>query len=61
MICYKDMTFCSAECRNYNCPRNYTDDIHQAAREWWGGDHDDMPVAFSDFSDTCEEYEYDGR
>ena len=52
MICYRDMTFCSAACANYNCPRNYTDDIHLAAREWM----DPPPVAFADFSKDCGEY-----
>jgi hypothetical protein len=36
MISYKDMTFCSAQCRNLDCPRNYTDDIHLAARQCGG-------------------------
>ena len=54
MISYKDMTFCSAACKNFNCPRNYTDDIHLAARQWWGSD--DAPVAFADFSKDCKDY-----
>lgn len=58
MIHYRDMTFCSARCSNYNCPRNYTDDVHLAARAW-GGEH--PIVAFSDFSKTCEEYKEVGK
>lgn len=54
MIHYLDRTFCSAACANYTCPRNYTDDVHLAAREWWGGDG--APVAFADFSKDCGEY-----
>ncbi len=57
MICYKDMTFCSAQCRNHNCPRNFTDELHQQAREWWSHDPDHAPVAFSDFSEGCKDYE----
>lgn len=56
MICYKDMTFCRSDCVNFNCFRNYTDDIHLAAREWWKHDPDNIPVAFSDFSATCGAY-----
>ena len=52
VICYRDMTFCSAACANYNCPRNYTDDVHLAAREWM----DPPLVAFADFSKDCGEY-----
>lgn len=59
MICYRDMTFCSARCGNLNCPRNFTDEIHVAAREWWGGD--DVPIALADFSKDCPDYkEVDG-
>ena len=56
MICYRDMTFCSAACANYTCPRNYTDDVHLAARQWWSHDPDNVPVAFMDFSKDCGEY-----
>lgn len=56
MIHYHDMTFCSAACTNYTCPRNYTDDVHLAAREWWDHDPDNVPVAFADFSKDCGEY-----
>ena len=44
------MTFCSAECVNSECFRNYSPDVDKAAKAWGG---DDAPVAFSDFSDTC--------
>ena len=50
MICFRDMTFCSAECVNSECFRNYSPDVDKAAKAWGG---DDAPVAFSDFSDTC--------
>ena len=56
MICYKDQTFCSSDCKNDKCFRHWSDEVHQAAREWWGHDQGHPPVAFSDFSKTCPEY-----
>jgi hypothetical protein len=50
------MTFCSSDCVNRNCRRNYTDDIHLAARAWWSHDPDNAPVAFSDLSKDCPGY-----
>lgn len=59
MICYRDMTFCTAICGNEECGRNFTDEKAAAAKEWWKGfgklyeeDPDGAPVAFSDFKDT---------
>lgn len=60
MICYKDMTFCSASCAELNCHRNYTDEVHEAARKWWDHDPDNVPVAFSDFSVKCDYYKPKG-
>lgn len=57
MTYYKDMTFCSARCKNFNCHRNYTDDIQLSARQWWKHDPDNTPVAFMDFSPTCDVYD----
>lgn len=54
MIHYKDMTFCSAECVNRECPRNYSPDVHKAAVAWGG---ENAPVAFSDFSADCKDFE----
>lgn len=56
MICYRDMTFCSAECVNKDCDRNYNKDIEDGARKWWSHDPDNAPIAFSDFSDTCKSF-----
>ena len=56
MICFKDMTFCSASCKNDTCYRQFTDELQLAARNWWYHDPDNVPVAFSDFSPTCKEY-----
>ena len=54
MMCYKDMTFCSAECANFDCERQYTPQIQEKAILWWGNDN--APIALSDFSGNCEVY-----
>jgi len=54
MMCFRDMTFCSSNCRTEECPRNFTDEQREAARKWWGGEG--APVAFSDFHRTCPDY-----
>lgn len=56
MISFRDRTFCSAKCSNTDCPRQYTDALHQQARSWWSHDPDNAPVAFSDFKEGCKEY-----
>ena len=57
MICYKDMTFCLSDCKNAYCERHWTAEKSESARRWWGGDN--APVAFSDFSKRCDEYQHD--
>jgi len=47
MICYKDMTFCNAECDNLECHRFYDAGI-QADAEQAG-----LPISLADFSPTC--------
>jgi len=54
MICYKDMTFCNAECDNTDCHRMLTPEVWASAAKWWEGD--DAPVAVSDFSNNCGIY-----
>ena len=54
MICFRDITFCSADCLTYACHRNVTPAVKAAARAWWGGD--DYPIALSDFSARCPDY-----
>lgn len=60
MICYKDQTFCSSDCKNDTCFRHFTDEVHEAARLWWfdfqPDTPDNAPIAFSDFSKTCVAY-----
>lgn len=55
MMCYLDMTFCEAACENFACRRKFTDADRDKARQWWGGDN--APVAFSDFSPKCIDYQ----
>ena len=54
MICYRDMTFCEAKCRNLSCKRKFTDKDSAKAREWWGSEG--APVAFADLSNGCRDY-----
>lgn len=56
MICYKDMTFCSSDCVNTDCRRNFTDQVQEDAKKWWGDIEGEPPIAFSDFSQSCEQY-----
>lgn len=59
MAPYRNMTFCSADCLNRGCERNFNDNDRAAARIWWGGD--DAPVALSDFRDGCDDFECAGN
>lgn len=54
MICFRDMTFCSAPCQTRECPRRWTPELAAQARAWWKGP--DVPVAFQDFSRACPDY-----
>lgn len=54
MICYRDMAFCSAKCKNKDCFRNFTEEEENLSILWGGPD---APVAFSDFSKKCESYD----
>lgn len=53
MLCYKDMTFCSANCATV-CLIKLTPQVEEAAAEWWGSS--DAPIAVSTYSDTCPYY-----
>lgn len=58
MICYKDMTFCTASCAQDSCKRNWDMEDKEAYNQWsqtFGGDGQG-PVAFSDFSSECPYY-----
>ena len=56
MICYRDMTFCTADedgkCINSDCHRAFDALDLSMAKKWWGGDI--PPIAWSDFWDSCE-------
>ena len=54
MVCYKDMTFCNADCSNDDCYRQLTEKVRKDAEKWWGSD--DAPIAVSDFSSRCKEF-----
>ena len=54
MICYRDMTFCNADCSVIECRRKLTDAVRYAAREWAErSGFSDVPIAVSDFSRQC--------
>ena len=56
MLCFKDMSFCSAaDCINPTCPIRLTDEVHAEARRWWG--KEGAPIATSDFSGDCPDYQ----
>lgn len=57
MICYKDMTFCSSDCKNDKCFRFFGEKEKEGSRKWWSHDPDHAPVAFSDFSGSCQGYQ----
>ena len=49
MLTYKDRSWCSQQCGNITCSRNYTD-AERAQNEW----HVQLPVAQSNFrTDEC--------
>jgi len=52
MICYRGKAFCSQECANYKCDRNFNDNVLAQAIAWWGTDK--PPIAFNDLkTDDC--------
>lgn len=55
MLCFRDMTFCSAACANDACPRKFDDEQKLAALRWWK--KPGAPVAFGDLSEGCPDYQ----
>jgi hypothetical protein len=57
MMCFKDMTFCSATCANKNCSRNWRLRDKSDYEKWsMRFNNNEGLIAFSDFSNTCNEY-----
>ena len=57
MICFKDMTFCGSDCVNTDCHRLFTPELNKQAIDWADGwSTGRPPIAWSDFSDTCDVY-----
>lgn len=56
MMCYLDQTFCSSDCINTECFRNFSPEKREGAKRWWKDMPGSAPIAFSDFSKGCEEY-----
>ncbi len=54
-MCYRDRTYCGADCANTQCDRKLTIEVHQAAEQWWGSP--EAPIAVSDYSLTCPAYQ----
>lgn len=62
MLCFKDKTFCSFICNNFDCSRNFTPAEKEQANKWWDLfkiPDEKPPVAFSNFKDKtgyCKGY-----
>lgn len=54
MIAYRDTTFCTAKCATVDCPIKLTQEVVDAAQEWWGAWG--APVAVGDRSEGCERF-----
>ncbi len=57
MICFRDMTFCSADCYNTDCGRYFSELDAIEARRWWSHDPNNAPIAFCDYSATCPDFQ----
>lgn len=55
MISYLDRAFCSSDCVNTQCYRNFSPE-HKAKAEMWAEGMGCVPVAFSDFKRDCTVY-----
>jgi hypothetical protein len=52
-MCYKDKTFCIAECKPKEpCPHQLTKQVELDAKRWWGSDK--APIMIADLSKDCE-------
>lgn len=55
MLCFRDVTYCSAACQTVDCHRNFTPEMKAAAERWWGGPG--APIAFANYSEGCDDYD----
>lgn len=51
MMCFRDRTFCGAQCFNAECDRRLTPEVTEAAERWWG--KPGAPIAMADLSARC--------
>lgn len=57
MMCYRDKTFCSAECATTDCHRQFTERDRIGSEQWARlSGFESAPIAWSDFSTTCPKY-----
>jgi len=61
MICYRDMTFCAAQCATKECPRQLNERQREGARKWWSHDPNNAPIAVADFHHNCPDYAPESR
>jgi hypothetical protein len=54
-MCFRDKTYCAAECANAACSRQFTKAEQEAAERWWGGPG--APVSWADMSVGCADYQ----
>ncbi len=62
MLCYKDRTWCVFDdCNQFgaDCQRSLTEDVVEAAQEWWGGEG--FPVVIFASKPICFVEKDDGR
>lgn len=59
MLCFRDMTFCSAgdHCGNRHAYGRWLNKGQkQAAKQWWASSKGEPPIAFADFRKTCPKW-----
>lgn len=54
MICFRDKTFCTANCVNHSCDDKLTKQVSADADRWWPGEG--APISTNDFSHRCKNY-----
>jgi len=57
MLCFLDRAFCSSDCTNRACYRNFSPELQERARIWWDHDTEEPPVALMDFTKDCDGYQ----